>query len=41
MRTKQEEELKAGLPEEKYNALLDYQENGFKKAKKKKKKKKK
>jgi hypothetical protein len=40
MRTKQEEELKAGLPEEKYNALLDYQENGFKKAKKKKKKKK-
>lgn len=41
MRIKQEEELKAGLPEEKFNALLDYQENGFKKVKKKKKRKKK
>ncbi|MEM8999630.1 MAG: hypothetical protein AAGB24_05150 [Bacteroidota bacterium] len=34
----QNEELKAGLPEEKYNAFLELQEKGFKKKKKKKKK---
>ena len=37
----QEEELKAGLPEEKFNIIMDIQEKGFNKAKKKKKKKKK
>ena len=37
----QKAELKAGLSEEKYNALVEYQENGFKKKKKKKKGKKK
>ena len=38
---RQNEELKAGLPEDKYNAFLDLQENRFnaKKVKKKKKKK--
>lgn len=36
----QDEELKAGLPEEKYNAYLDLQKNRFKGKKKKKKKKK-
>lgn len=35
----QNEELKAGLPEEKYNAFLELQKNRFKKPKKKKKKK--
>ena len=38
---KQNEELKAGLPEDKYNAFLELQENSFKAKKKKKKKKKK
>ncbi|MFD2098753.1 hypothetical protein [Flagellimonas iocasae] len=38
---KQNEELKAGLPEDKYNAFLELQENRFKPEKKKKKKKKK
>ncbi|GGD37895.1 hypothetical protein [Muriicola marianensis] len=37
----QEEELKASLPEEKYNALKEYRDNGGKKPKEKKKKKKK
>ncbi len=37
----QDEELKAGLPEEKYNAFLDLQKNKLKKKKKKKKKEKK
>lgn len=37
IRINQKAELKAGLPEDKYNALVDLQENGFKKAKKKKK----
>jgi len=36
----QDEELKAGLPEEKYNSYLDLQKNSFKGKKKKKKKKK-
>jgi uncharacterized protein (UPF0335 family) len=38
---RQNEELKAGLPEDKYNAFLELQENRFntKKVKKKKKKK--
>ncbi|WP_350286023.1 hypothetical protein [uncultured Croceitalea sp.] len=36
----QNEELKAGLPEEKYEAYLDLQENRFKTKKKKKKRKK-
>lgn len=35
----QDEELKAGLPEEKYNAYLELQKNRFKGKKKKKKKK--
>lgn len=38
IRKNQKEELKAGLPEEKYNALVDLQENGYKSALKKKKK---
>jgi FPC/CPF motif-containing protein YcgG len=37
----QDEELKASLPEEKYEALINYQKNGGKKVKSKKKKKKK
>ncbi len=41
IKTRQDEELKAGLPEEKYNAYLVLQENKFKVKKKKKKKKKK
>ena len=44
IRKSQNEELKAGLPEEKYNILMEIQEKGFKKVKadqKKKKKKKK
>ena len=41
IRIRQEEELKAGLPEDKFNALQELQENGFKKKKTKKKKKKK
>ena len=41
IRTNQEAELKAGLPEEKYNAFVELQKNGFKKNKKEKKKKKK
>ena len=40
IRKNQEAELKAGLPEEKFNVIMDIQEKGFKKAKKKKKKKK-
>lgn len=36
----QDEEMKAGLPEEKYNAYMDLQKNQFKVKKKKKKKKK-
>lgn len=38
---KQNDELKAGLPEDKYNAFLELQDDGFKTKKKKKKKKKK
>lgn len=38
---KTKEELKAGLPEDKYNAFVELQENSFKAKKKKKKKKKK
>ncbi|MBO0323376.1 hypothetical protein J0X14_13790 [Muricauda sp. CAU 1633] len=38
---KQNEELQAGLPEDKYNAFIELQENSFKAKKKKKKKKKK
>lgn len=38
---KQDEELKVSLPEEKYKAFVEYQENGGKKVKAKKKKKKK
>lgn len=38
---KQNEELKAGLPEDKYNAFMELQENHFKSKKKKKGKKKK
>lgn len=38
IRKNQKAELKAGLPEEKYNALVDLQENGIKKAQKKKRK---
>ncbi len=41
IRIRQEEELKAGLPEDKYNDFLELQENRFKTKKKKKKKKKK
>ncbi len=37
----QEEELKASLPEEKYNALKEYRDNGGKRLKEKKRKKKK
>ena len=37
----QEEELKAGLPEDKYNKMLELREEGYNKLKKKKKKKKK
>lgn len=37
---RQNEELKAGLPEDKYNAFLELQENRFKPKKKKKRKKK-
>jgi hypothetical protein len=37
----QRDELKAGLPEDKYNKLVDLQDNGYKNLKKKKKKKKK
>ena len=36
----QQAELKAGLPEEKFNALEEYQKNGYKLKKKKKKRKK-
>jgi hypothetical protein len=35
----QREELQAGLPEDKYNKLVDLQDNGYKNIKKKKKKK--
>ncbi len=38
---KQDEEFKASLPEEKYDALIEYQQNGGKKVKSKKRKKKK
>ena len=38
IRLNQKAELKAGLPEDKFNALIDLQENGIKKLKKKKKK---
>ncbi len=38
---RQNDELKAGLPEDKYNAFIELQENSFKSKKKKKKKKKK
>lgn len=38
---KQDEEFKASLPEDKYEALIEYQQNGGKKVKSKKKKKKK
>jgi hypothetical protein len=38
---KQNEELKAGLPEDKFNAFMELQENRFKSKKKKKNKKKK
>lgn len=38
---RQNEELKSGLPEDKYNAFMELQENSFKSKKKKKKKKKK
>ncbi|NNF20194.1 MAG: hypothetical protein HKN61_10485 [Flavobacteriaceae bacterium] len=41
IRTNQKAELEAGLPEDKFAALMDLQENGFKKAKQKNKKKKK
>jgi len=37
----QDEELKASLPEDKYDALIEYQKNGGKKVKSRKKKKKK
>ncbi|WP_243396928.1 hypothetical protein [Flagellimonas pacifica] len=40
IRDRQNEELKAGLPEDKYKAFLELQENRFKVKKKKKKKKK-
>ncbi|MBT8183205.1 MAG: hypothetical protein KJN76_00065 [Eudoraea sp.] len=39
IRTNQKEELKAGLPEEKFNAFVTIQQEGYKKKKKKKKKK--
>ena len=38
---KQDEELKAGLPQDKYEAFVELKNNGFKKKKKKKKRKKK
>jgi len=41
IRLNQKEELMAGLPEDKYNALVAIQQEGYKKSKKKKKKKKK
>lgn len=41
IRADQKEELKAGLPEDKFNQLMAIQENGYKKNKGKKKKKKK
>lgn len=40
IRKRQDEEIKLGLPEDKYNAYLELQENKFKSKKKKKKKKK-
>lgn len=40
IRTNQEAELKAGLPEAKYNAFVELQKTGFKKKKKERKKKK-
>lgn len=40
IRTNQDAELKAGLPEEKYNAFVELQKTGFKKSKKQRKKKK-
>ncbi|MEZ4811091.1 MAG: hypothetical protein R2819_12090 [Allomuricauda sp.] len=40
IRQRQDEEIKLGLPEDKYNAYLELQENKFKPKKKKKKKKK-
>ena len=40
IRNRQNEELKAGLPEDKYDAFLELQKNRFKAKKKKKKKKK-
>ncbi len=39
IRKNQKEELKAGLPEDKFNQLMELQEQGFNKMKKKKKKK--
>ena len=41
IRKGQEAELKAGLPEEKFNVIMEIQEKGFKKVKSQKKKKKK
>lgn len=41
IRENQKEELKAGLPEDKFNQLVELQKQGYKKIKKKKKKKKK
>ncbi|MEM7382056.1 MAG: hypothetical protein AAF361_12780, partial [Bacteroidota bacterium] len=41
IRKNQMAELKAGLPEDKYNALVELQEKGYTKVKKEKKKKKK
>lgn len=41
IRKSQNEELKAGLPEEKYNIIMDIQEKGYKKVKSQQKKKKK
>ncbi|WP_421811812.1 hypothetical protein [Flagellimonas sp.] len=41
IKRRQDEELKAGLPEDKYEAFMELQENQFKAKKKKKKKKKK
>jgi hypothetical protein len=40
IRINQEAELKAGLPEDKYNAFVELQKNGFRKNKKSKKKRK-
>ena len=39
IRENQKEELKAGLPEDKFNQLVELQKEGYKKIKKKKKKK--